>query len=1356
MDRSGRPLSSCSWTAGARSCKGRWMFLSRLLVTSACWLRPVLTIIVAPALLALHTPFPGSAEAASGPSAVCHQTDGAFTTCPDGSKEWSDVPFVHFPQSNSYLYADQADLDPLLRSVHPVTGQTSRLDTFTLMYDECGRTTPLEPNEYFLVSFDTVEIEEGSEKLKRYNVHIFGDGTIIFLENRKLQHNAGGKFRASEIEGQRGAVGFGPSPNCPFDHVIVEYQIVLEIAGGHSYSPDPLFWGGTFASQPSPPLPPPPPPPPTGLSITSTSFTASEPIEMGTQYLLVVRVAEDRPDSVPVGVTVDEQDALVDVPLAGRPAGHGDSTRGAIIDSAEVAPHTSRNFPFPALTTLDRYRHSWRWAPGVIREDLPGSKCITLLVDLMIDVELDAAFAVFKLDWVRVLNELKHLEITPVRAEQELIELLLLDRLLISEGRYKYVIEAHDPGQATSRTVDLRVVVPQYKIDALGLYFKLALLQTLLTTVGSVVAPEFSSALLVAEAANMLLACQAFIIAEDPDPNFTVIPERQPIVLPSLEALPDSAAKRLAKIWVNALANLTAIGKSLGKYEGAKAAGDDFWRTKQLEVARDFQGALAADFALTRELTEVVIRELEASGLTFTTAILEAKRAELLSGGLPPIEQEVLAQLGLSADEIASVATITAELTRFMPLQWQQALRDGVEGSIASYAAMGTWIAQRLASAKLIATIGVGNQPDGVAVNPSTNGVYVVNEEGGSVSVIDGTPGSPTEHRVIRTVFVGSKPHSVAVNPTTNRIYVTRYFDQQVTVIDGSANNVIGSVDVNGNPAGIAVNPSTNLVYVASIADRSAFAGVSVIDGRTGSPTENAVIAQVPLGPQSPPSGAGPSVVAVNPATNGVYVASNRPDTVFVIDGFDNSLVATIPGTFAAIAANPTSNRVYIADPSANKVTVLNGTTSDVIANVGVGSTPIAIDVNPLTNRIYVANASDRTVSIIKGTSNSVIATVPLAATSGIVGAAGGLGVNPATQRVYVSHQQANVVSVVEDIVPGAPKVPIPDIDEDGVPDDVDNCPSVANPAQIDSNLNGIGDACKSPTLRHSTAGFLHANLDGTTEVQATGLTVGEEPSAVERLGRIVAFRVTAGLTDSAERLTSNLVSSLVEAGLARPEQASAIVSAVLQTLDNVPPTTATSAMPAANSNGWNNTDVIVSLMATDNPGGSGVKQVRYTLSGAQVGEATITGSNASASVSTEGITTVTYFATDNAGNQEAAKTLVVRVDKTPPTLTCGVSPGQLWPPNHKMVPVTASVTQTDALSGPAGFALASITSNEGDPAADIQGFVVGAPSLSGHLLAERLGDGTGRVYTLIYSGRDLAGNSATCTTTVLVPHDRR
>jgi len=41
-----------------------------------------------------------------------------------------------------------------------------------LMYDECNRTTALGPDEYFLVSFDTVDTDTGTEKLERYNIHI--------------------------------------------------------------------------------------------------------------------------------------------------------------------------------------------------------------------------------------------------------------------------------------------------------------------------------------------------------------------------------------------------------------------------------------------------------------------------------------------------------------------------------------------------------------------------------------------------------------------------------------------------------------------------------------------------------------------------------------------------------------------------------------------------------------------------------------------------------------------------------------------------------------------------------------------------------------------------------------------------------------------------------------------------------------------------------------------------------------------------------------------------------------------------------------------------------------------------------
>lgn len=177
------------------------------------------------------------------PSAFRHVTDGAFTDSDgnpaNGVEEWSDVPSVFFADSNSYLYADQADLDPTLH-----TG-TSSLDTFMLMYDEVGQNTPLGPDQYFLVSFTTVEKEDGRDKLNFYNVHIFTDGTIIFLENGVVQADASGKIRVAEIGGQRGKAGFGPSPNSATPHLIVEFQIQLTDAGvvlNGGYSPDPQFW----------------------------------------------------------------------------------------------------------------------------------------------------------------------------------------------------------------------------------------------------------------------------------------------------------------------------------------------------------------------------------------------------------------------------------------------------------------------------------------------------------------------------------------------------------------------------------------------------------------------------------------------------------------------------------------------------------------------------------------------------------------------------------------------------------------------------------------------------------------------------------------------------------------------------------------------------------------------------------------------------------------------------------------------------------------------------------------------------------------------------------------------------------
>ena len=214
---------------------------------------------------------------------------------------------------------------------------------------------------------------------------------------------------------------------------------------------------------------------------------------------------------------------------------------------------------------------------------------------------------------------------------------------------------------------------------------------------------------------------------------------------------------------------------------------------------------------------------------------------------------------------------------------------------------------------------------------------------------------------------------------------------------------------------------------------------------------------------------------------------------------------------------------------------------------------------------------------------------------------------------------------------------------------------------------------------------------------------------------------------------------------------------------DRIPPTTSTDLVPAANAAGWHRDTVTVRLTAADNPGGSGVQSIDYQLSGAQLGGATIAGSQATIAVTAEGVTTITFFATDRAGNIETSQTLAVRIDRTAPLATCSATPNVLWPPNHQMVQVGTSVQIADMLSGAGAFELKSVSSNEpenglgdGDTFPDISGFRVGVASTNGFLRAERAGGGEGRLYSLTYTAFDIAGNSAVCTTGVVVPHDQR
>src|SRR4029079_7806711 len=150
---------------------------------------------------------------------------------------------------------------------------------------------------------------------------------------------------------------------------------------------------------------------------------------------------------------------------------------------------------------------------------------------------------------------------------------------------------------------------------------------------------------------------------------------------------------------------------------------------------------------------------------------------------------------------------------------------------------------------------------------------------------------------------------------------------------------------------------------------------------------------------------------------------------------------------------------------------------------------------------------------------------------------------------------------------------------------------------------------------------------------------------------------------------------------------------------------------------------------------------LRYSLAGAQTGaETVVPGHSASFGVAPEGVTTVSYFATDAAGNEETRRTLDVKVDGAPPVLS-GLPPEgcALWPPNHKLQRV-AVLRASDAVSGIArGSFQVNVTSNE--PMEPSDGAVTQDENggLVVELRAERSGDSeSGRVYHLTVTAQDL------------------
>jgi len=201
-----------------------------------------------------------------------------------------------------------------------------------------------------------------------------------------------------------------------------------------------------------------------------------------------------------------------------------------------------------------------------------------------------------------------------------------------------------------------------------------------------------------------------------------------------------------------------------------------------------------------------------------------------------------------------------------------------------------------------IARLPGGTFPDGIAFDPGSHKIFVSDEKGSGVIVIDGD-----KDQVIRTIDLGGEVGNVRFDPLTAKIYAPIQSRNELAYIDPKSLQVLMRNPLTGceHPHGLFIAPSQAIGYVACDGNGR----LLVVDLKLG-----VILDQLPLGRD-------PDVLDADAATNRLYVAGESG----YLYGFDISDPAKpvalgserIGDNAHSVAVDPATHKLYF--PIANQ-----------------------------------------------------------------------------------------------------------------------------------------------------------------------------------------------------------------------------------------------------------------------------------------------------------------------------------------------------------------------------------------------------------------------------------------------------
>jgi YVTN family beta-propeller protein len=191
------------------------------------------------------------------------------------------------------------------------------------------------------------------------------------------------------------------------------------------------------------------------------------------------------------------------------------------------------------------------------------------------------------------------------------------------------------------------------------------------------------------------------------------------------------------------------------------------------------------------------------------------------------------------------------------------------------------------------------------------------------------------------------------------------------------------TIPTGADPSGIAIDAASNRIYVANESSHT----VTVVDGATHAAQSIAV------GPR-------PQYIAVNPLTHRVYVSHGGDSSQMVIDPSTLAPTRLPTGGNGPFAINALTNKVYMVRLGNNdEATVINGATNTWYSIALDSYTPMWASLNPNTNRLFVVGYTTGDTRIVDLDSES---DHPPTRSVGVWSGPTRVAVNPATNKAYV------------------------------------------------------------------------------------------------------------------------------------------------------------------------------------------------------------------------------------------------------------------------------------------------------------------------------------------------------------------